>query len=262
MPRVTHKQNSNTTMFDSRDVEYDTQSRASRASTHTNTQAQRPRAAATRRHCTSSPTCHETAPQPILKTPAHRHRCCATTAADSRSDRPMQRSATHSNTETQHHSDTATQAHQRTLPLTEIKEQRTHRRRNTQRRSYTVLHTPLHCTLNVLVTTEVTHNGGAALHTRPRPRAAASSAATPGAHTTLAARCHSRCQLVHYSGGTLQLRHARSHDLCRTGAHDVLAATTDATNNTRAQHHCNHEAITIHAYVKRNAQAPTIEPNQ
>ncbi len=45
----------------------DTQPRASRASTHTNTQPQRLGAAATRRRCTSSSTCHETAPQPILK---------------------------------------------------------------------------------------------------------------------------------------------------------------------------------------------------
>jgi hypothetical protein len=45
----------------------DTQPSASQASTHTTTKAQRLRAAATRRCCTSNPTCHETAPQSLLK---------------------------------------------------------------------------------------------------------------------------------------------------------------------------------------------------
>jgi hypothetical protein len=84
----------------------DTQPRASRASTHTNTQAQRPRAAATRRGCTSSPTCHETAPQPLVKLPS-----IATAAARLL---PLTAAATVqcsavTHTATQRHSDTATQ---------------------------------------------------------------------------------------------------------------------------------------------------------
>jgi hypothetical protein len=63
----------------------------------------------------------------------------------------------------------------------------------------------------MLVSTVVTHNGGTASHTRLRLQAAASSAATP--HTTLAARCCSRCRLLPYSGGTLRLvtRDRRRH---------------------------------------------------
>jgi hypothetical protein len=118
------------------------------------------------------------------QTAEHHHRCCATTVADSRSDRAMQRRATHSNTATQRHSDTA-----RSLPHTAA--------RGNQRTTYTQtpqhtapqLHAPLHSTLNVLVTTVVTHNGGAELHTRPQTRAPASSAATPGG-------THSTCSTV------------------------------------------------------------------
>jgi hypothetical protein len=54
----------------------DTQPRASRASTHANRQAQHPRAAATRRRCPSSPTCHETAPQPLLNSCASQPLLC------------------------------------------------------------------------------------------------------------------------------------------------------------------------------------------
>jgi hypothetical protein len=78
---------------------------------------------------------------------------------------------------TQQHSYTATQQHY----------QHRKSKSNTQTPKHTVpqLHTPQHCTLNVLVTTVVTHNGGAGLYTRPRPREAASSAATPrGTHNT------------------------------------------------------------------------------
>jgi hypothetical protein len=109
----------------------------------------------------------------------HRHRCCATAAADSCSDRTCNAAQCHiqqhSNTATQRHSDTA-----RSLPHTAARANQ--RATYTQTRKHTApqLHTPLHCTLNVLITTVGTHNGGAALHTRPRPRAAASSAATPG----------------------------------------------------------------------------------
>ncbi len=108
------------------------------------------------------------------QTPAHRHRCCATTAADSRSDRPMQRSATHSNAATQQHSNT------RSLPHTAAHGDQRETYTQTPKHAAPQLHTPLHCTLNVLVSTVVTHNGGAASHTRPRHQAAASSTATPG----------------------------------------------------------------------------------
>jgi hypothetical protein len=108
MPRVTHMQNSNTTTFDSRDVE-STHSRTHHGRPHTPTRThsvrgrqQRDEDARAARHAMSSTTA---APQ----TPAHRPRYCATTAADSHSDRAMQRSATHSDTATQRHSDTATQ---------------------------------------------------------------------------------------------------------------------------------------------------------
>jgi hypothetical protein len=75
-------------------------------STHTNTHAQHPRAAATPRHCTSSPTCHETAPQPLVKLPsiaAAAARLLPLTAAAT-----VQCSAA-PHIATQRHSDTATQ---------------------------------------------------------------------------------------------------------------------------------------------------------
>ena len=80
-------------------------------------------------------------------------------------------------TATQRHSDTATQhAH-----FTHCRSRKS-KSKHAQTRKHTApqLHTPLHCTLNVLITKEVIHDGSAAVHTRPRPRAAASSAATPG----------------------------------------------------------------------------------
>jgi hypothetical protein len=166
-------QTSNTTTFDSRD---ETQSRHTAAritgvnTTHTNTPAQRPRAAATRRTCTSCPTGHETAQQPLLtllciataaarlllltaaatvqcsavpSTPTQQHSNTTTQQHSNTATQQHSNTATqqHSNTATQQHSNTATQQrsnarHYHTLPLTEIKEQHTHRHPNTQRRSY------------------------------------------------------------------------------------------------------------------------------
>jgi hypothetical protein len=96
----------------------------------------------------------------------------------------MQRSATHSNTATQQHNNTTTQqhsntatqqhcnaathAHYRTLPVTEIKEQHTHRHPNTQHHSYTHHHTPHPVQHAGQHSSTVLRNGGAALHTRPR----------------------------------------------------------------------------------------------
>ncbi len=145
MPRVTHMQN-NTTMLDSRNVEY-TQPRAPRSSTQTNTQAQRPRAAATRRHCTSSPTCHETAPQPLLnllRLATAAARLLLLTAAATVQCRAVPHTATpqHRNTATQRHSDTP-----RSLPHTAA--------RGNQRATYT--QTPKH-------TAAATHT--ATLHTQ------------------------------------------------------------------------------------------------
>jgi hypothetical protein len=139
------------------------------------------------------------------QTPAHRNRCCATTADDSRSDHPMKHRATHTYTVTQLHSNNAaTQQHRD--PETQQLEHRNARSlphtaaRGNQRATYTQtpkhrapqIHTPLHCTLNVLVTKEVIHDSSAAVHTRPRPRAAASSAATPGG-------THNTCSTVSQS---------------------------------------------------------------
>jgi hypothetical protein len=160
-------QSSNTAIADSRDVDWpDSRAHHRHRHTHTHTTttttttttmtAQR-RRAATRRHCTSSLTCHETASQPLLKLAR-----IATTAVGLL---PLTAAATAQSSAVPH---TGTPQHSNTLPLTQIKEQHAQRHPNTQRCS----------TLDVLVTTAVTHKGGAALHTRPRPRAAASSAVT------------------------------------------------------------------------------------
>jgi hypothetical protein len=66
MPRGTHMQNQQHDDVWQPKRRVDTQPRTSRASTHTTKPAPR-RRAATRRRCTSSSTCHETAPQPRLK---------------------------------------------------------------------------------------------------------------------------------------------------------------------------------------------------
>jgi hypothetical protein len=131
--------------------------------------------------------------------------------------------ATHSNTATQQRTLTTS-----TLPPTRSGLACTQASKHTAPQ----LHTPIHCALNVLVTTTVTHNGGAALHARPRVQAAASSAATP--HTQ---HCRSRCRLLHDTSSTLQLHHARSQDTCRTSAQHGLPATAAVTNNTCATRH-------------------------
>jgi hypothetical protein len=84
---------------------------------------------------------------------------------------------THAHTKQRQHSvrgrrrdDTA-----RALPLTAT---------HTYTHPNTKLHTPLHCTHHMLVSTVVTHSDSAALHTRPPPQSAASSAATPYTHGT------------------------------------------------------------------------------
>jgi hypothetical protein len=87
----------------------------------------------------------------------------------------------------------------------------------------------------MLVTTVVTHNG--ARHCTPAHDCNQQRPAQPppGAHTTLAARCRSRCRLVRYSSATLRLRHARLQDTCRTSAqHGLPAIAAAATDNTRA----------------------------
>ncbi len=71
------------------------------------------------------------------QTPAHRHRCCATTAADSRSDRQMKRSATH--IATQQHSNTAIHD-QRTQPETHTQHKQTSNHR-AEAAQTTTLHT-------------------------------------------------------------------------------------------------------------------------
>jgi hypothetical protein len=130
------------------------------------------------------------------QTPAQRH------AADSRSDRPMKRSATqqHSNTATQQHSNTATQQHSNTATHNTATRQRgnaatrqrgnaaTRQRGNAATRQRTVttahyrsrksknnIHTDIrtHSAADTHTTTLHTQrtrqhdNGGAALHTRP-----------------------------------------------------------------------------------------------
>jgi hypothetical protein len=144
------------------------------------------------------------------QTLAHRHRCCAPTAADSRSDRrrPMKRSATHSDTATQRHS---------TLSTAHCCQRRSERNIHTdpQTRSAAATHT------TTLHTQRARQRGS----NTQRRRSIAHPPTTPSsvqrshsAHTTLAARCRSRCWLLHYSSATLRLRHARSRDTSRTSA--------------------------------------------
>jgi hypothetical protein len=78
----------------------------------------------------------------------------------------------------------------------------------------------------------------------------------PGAHTTLAPRCCSRCRFLHYSSATLPLPHARSQHTCLTSSasHGLPAAAAAATttDNTRATplSHCN--AAVSHACTQRS----------
>jgi hypothetical protein len=175
MPRVTHMQNSNTTMFDSRDVE--THSRAHHGRRHApqrkhsvrgrqqrDDTAPEARRVIRQHHSRSSNSC---ASQPLLRDYCRWQPQRPSNAAQCHTQQ-------YSNTATQRHSDTTTQRHttqQRTLTTAQCSS-----RVHTGKHAAPQLHTPLHSTLNVLITTVVTHNGGAALHTRPRPRAAASSA--------------------------------------------------------------------------------------
>jgi hypothetical protein len=104
----------------------------------------------------------------------------------------------------------------------------------------------------VLVTTAAAHNGGTASHTHPRPRASRVQRSI-SAHTTLAAICRSRCQLLHYSSVTLRLRHAQSQDTCRTSAqHSLPATAAAATHTTRATPHPHCNAAVAHACTQRS----------
>jgi hypothetical protein len=93
----------------------------------------------------------------------------------------MKRSAAHRNT--------ATHAHYHPLPLTAITEQHTSTHIHTRTSKHTApqLQKPRHCKSNKPHARQhggtVTHNGGAALHTHPRPQAAAPCTATPHWHT-------------------------------------------------------------------------------
>jgi hypothetical protein len=110
-----------------------------------------------------------------------------TAAADSRSDRPMQRRATH--TATQQHSNTATQQRTlttSTLPL--INQRASHT--DIQSHNAADTHTPLHCTLNMLVDTVVTHNGGASSAATPHRRHLQHLVAVAvGSYTTAVEHC-------------------------------------------------------------------------
>jgi hypothetical protein len=181
------------------------------------------------------------------QTPAHRHGCSATTAADSRSDRPMQRSATHSNTATQQHSNTATQLHstqQHSNAAMHAHYQRTAAHGNQQctHRNPTApqLHTPQHFTPNMLVSTVVTHNGSAASQTRPLLQAAASSA-----HT----------QHLHHSVAVAVGSYSTAVELCNYGATN---SNTRRPNTTKRWNAC---ARATEA-PKRSAQTRSIEPSQ
>jgi hypothetical protein len=129
----------------------------------------------------------------------------------------MQRSATHTHTHThttQRHSNAATHAHyQRTAA--HGNQQCTHRNPTAPQ-----LHTPLHCTPNMLVSTVVTHNGSAALQTRPRLQAAASTAASP--HT----------QHLHHSVAVAVGSYTTAVEYCDCDVHDhrtcvTLVSSTD-----------------------------------
>jgi hypothetical protein len=170
----------------------------------------------------------------------------------------MQRSATHSNTGTQQHSNTATQQHsntttqQRTVTTTHYRPRRSKSNmyRDIQTHSAATTHT------TTLHSQEARQHGS----NTQRRRGIAHSPTTPSssvecshsAHRTLAARCRSRCRLLHYSSATLRLRHARSRDMCRASAQHGLPATAAATHNTRKTPlpHCN--AAVTHACTQRS----------
>jgi hypothetical protein len=148
-----------------------------------------------------------------------------TAAADSRSDRPMQRRATH--TATQQRSNTAIQ--QRTLTTSTLS-------LINQRASHTAIQS--HNAADTHTTT--LHPQHARRHgSNTQRRCVQRSHSAP---TTLAAPCRSRCRLLHYSGGTLRLRHARSEGLCRTSPQHGCA-TAAAADNKRATPLSHHEAM-------------------
>jgi hypothetical protein len=217
-------------------------------STHTNTQAQRPRAAATRRECTSSSACHETAPQPLLKllriaTAAERLLPLTAAATVQRSAVQHTETQRHSNTATQRHSDTA-----RSLPHTDARGNQIAAYARTPKHTAPQLHTPLYYTPNTLVSAVVTHNGGSALHTRPRLQAAASSAASR--HT----------EHLHHGVGvavgsnTTAVEHC-SHVMHRTCVVPVARCTRSDHRRYHQQHARNTtlppRSDGMHAYVQR-----------
>jgi hypothetical protein len=74
--------------------------------------------------------------------------------------------------------------------------------------------TPLHCTRNMLVTTVVTHSGGAALHTCRQPQSAVSSADTP------------RTQQMHHSVAVAVGFYTTAVEHCDCKMHDRRACVT------------------------------------
>jgi hypothetical protein len=111
------------------------------------------------------------------------------------------------------------------------------------------LYTPLHCTLNLLVTTEVTHSGGAALRTRPRHKAAAPSTTLHGQHLH-----HSAAVAVGSYTTAVAHSNCDMHDQ-RTCVALVRMMYCTGSANTRATplSHC--KAMAIHAYAQRTRSA-------
>jgi hypothetical protein len=72
----------------------------------------------------------------------------------------------HSNTATQQHINAATQ--QRALTTTHCRSRKSRSKKKTPEHTAPELHPPLHCTLNVLVTTEVAHSHDSSRFRRPR----------------------------------------------------------------------------------------------
>ena len=187
------------------------------------------------------------------QTPAHRNRCCATTAADGCSDRTCNAAQCH----TQLQSDPATQRHS-TLTTTHCR----------SRKSKSNMHTDTQ-THSAAATHTATLHTQRARHKGSNTRRQRGSAHPPTTASSSVQRSHSRGHTQHLQHGVtvaagsyttavrhcdcvaLRLRHARSQDTCRTSAqHGLPTIAAAATLNTRATPlpHCN--AAVTHACIQ------------
>jgi hypothetical protein len=151
----------------------------------------------------------------------------------------MQRSATHNNTTTQQHSIA------RSLPHTAAHGNQRAIYTHTSEHAAPQLHTPLQCTPKMLVSTVVTHNGGAAWHTHSPPQAAASSAATPhtafntqaqhARRTSRTAATTAHCASIARRTPPHARRHTTRHTARRT-PHTAHRKTPPVTHAASAPH--------------------------